>query len=251
MFGFFLFLNMKIIQVTDLHLPGPEDTLDSSAGDSWQGWAQLAKAAEKRNPDLIVNTGDICLQEPHVSIYRKYADSLKDISTPFRHVVGNHDNLSMFQSVFPTETAAESKMDLEGFTCLFLHCENSRLIPPHQSLLAETLSSDHAPLILFLHYPPLYAGSPFMDQNYPFRQIDTLLPAVKNANRPVHVFCGHYHTDRIIQTGSCTVYITPSPYKNIDPAFETKTIATDRGLPFREIDLDNKSLQQRLIYIPG
>jgi Icc protein len=242
---------MKIIQITDLHLSGPEDTPDSSDYNSWQRWSRLAEYIEKRKPDLIVNTGDICLQNPQMSIYKKFFDSLKGFSTPLRLVAGNHDDLSMLQSALPAETATETKVDCEGFTCLFLDCENGRLIPSHQSLLFETLSSGSAPLILFMHYPPVYAGSPFMDQNYPFQQIDTLLPEIKNANRPIHVFCGHYHTDRIIQTGACNIYITPSPYKNIDPAFETKTTAVDRGLPFREIHLNQSIIQQELHYLPS
>ncbi len=222
---------MKIIQIADLHLPAAGEAKKEEYSLAWNNWEQMRTELDLMGADLIVNTGDICREIPKASIYKQYFKGLASMSTPVINLSGNHDDLDLMEPYGETQ----STLKKEGFDFLFLHCCPDKLIPPHQDLLVEALAHKKKPLIIFMHYPPLYAGSPYMDGQYPFADIDTILPLLADAKRSISLFCGHYHMARTIKYGSLTAYITPSPYRNIDPAFTDRVDCNRFAFPFREI----------------
>lgn len=224
---------MRILQITDLHLPGPGDAEEEEIESAWSSWAEMGTVLDGMGADFIINTGDICRDSPSAAIYKRYFTGLKELSTPVITLAGNHDNLELMKDFIPLETQVKE----EKFEWLFLQCVQDRLWKAHHSLLLERVRKGTRPLLIFMHYPPLYAGSPYMDSEFPFADVDTILPLLEESPRPVYVFCGHYHTARTLQMGALTVCITPSPYKNIDPAYRERRLSHTYRRPFREIEL--------------
>lgn len=231
---------MKIIQITDLHLPGPDD---EEMEQGWRDWSDMRKVIDKAGADLVVNTGDVCRNEPQAGIYERYFEGLKSMSTPMIHLAGNHDALDMLEGYVDQKT----QLKREGFELLFLDCEPDRMLSEHQFLLLDRLEKGQRPLVIFMHYPPLYAGCPYMDTEHAFSDIEALLPALSQANRPIYLFCGHYHMARTLSSGALKVHITPSPYMNVDPAYRARVHSDLFSRPFREIILNDGQLKERLL----
>ncbi len=234
---------MKIIQITDLHLPGPGDVDEEEMDRVWREWSEMQKTVDELGADLIVNTGDVCRNEPQSEIYSRYFKGLKSMSTPMINLGGNHDALAMFEP----HGSQKTQLKHAGFELLFLHCEFDQMLSEHQELLLNRLEKGNIPLVIFMHYPPLYAGCPYMDRNHAFSDIETLLPALSLANRPCHIFCGHYHMARTLNSGTLRVHITPSPYVNIDPAYRERVNSDLYRRPFRKIMLHDGKVEERLL----
>ncbi len=234
---------MRIIQITDLHLPGPGDVDEKQVDRAWGAWSEMQKTVDELGADLIVNTGDICRNEPQSEIYSRYFKGLESMSTPMIHLGGNHDALDMLDPFGSQKTEQKHA----GFELLFLHCKSDRVLSEHQLLLMDRLKKGNIPLVIFMHYPPLYAGCPYMDRGHAFSDIETLLPALSRANRPSYIFCGHYHMARTLNSGALRVHITPSPYMNIDPAYRERVDSDLYRRPYREITLHEGKMEERLL----
>lgn len=230
---------MKIIQITDLHLPAQGDVSPSEYAQAWKQWELMRTFLQLSGADLIVNTGDICRATPAKEIYERYYAGLDSLDIPVINLSGNHDELDFIESYEQFQVHRKK----EGMDMLFLHCTPAaQLIPEHHSLLLKALKKGPEPLVVFMHYPPLYAGSPYMDGQYAFAEIDSLLPVLETRARPITLFCGHYHMGRTIKSGSLTVHITPSPYINISPAFAERVDCKRYTRPYREIELANSQI---------
>jgi DNA repair exonuclease SbcCD nuclease subunit len=229
---------MKIIQLTDLHLP--EKGRDSEA--AWRDWDKLRNAVDEAGADLIVNTGDVCRGVPQSEIYERYYAGVNLMKTPMVTLGGNHDALEMMARYESVDLSMESS----GYSLLFLHCEEGQMVEGHKRYLFEQLEKSAKPLVVFMHYPPLYAGSRYMDEKHAFKEIELFLPALDGARVPVCVFCGHYHMARQIKVGSLEVNITPSPYLNINPAYDSRVSSMRYSLPFRKIFLEEGMLRNNL-----
>jgi Icc protein len=234
---------MKIIQITDLHLPSQNDVAPPEYTQAWADWEQMQAAITLNEADLIVNTGDICRATPAKEIYERYYASLDSLDIPIINLSGNHDNLDFIQS----HEHLQIQQKKEGMDILFLHCTPAaQLTSEHHDILLKAANTGPKPLVVFMHYPPLYAGSPYMDSQYAFAGIDTVLPVLENSARPITVFCGHYHMARTIKSGSLTAHITPSPYMNIDPAHAERVDCKRYTRPYREIVLLNGQISTSL-----
>jgi Icc protein len=233
---------MKIIQITDLHLPDREEVSSKAFSQAWTEWECMLDEIEGRGADLLVNTGDICRSEPGANIYRRYYQGLRSLATPILNLAGNHDQLDLLFRHERTDPVLKKG----AFTLLFLHCVGDQLYARHRSILLDELERGGKPLVIFMHYPPLYAGAPYMDGQHAFSEISTLLPSLEQARRKVEIFCGHYHMARSLKSGALSVHITPSPYMNIDPAFEDRRDCDRYKNPYREITLEGNALQQTL-----
>lgn len=209
---------------------------------AWRDWDTLRNAVDGAGADLIVNTGDVCRTVPQLEIYERYYAEVKRMKTPLVTLGGNHDALEMMARYESVDLSMESS----GYSLLFLHCEEGQMVEGHKRYLFERLGKSEKPLVVFMHYPPMYAGSRYMDESHAFDEIELFLPTLDGASVPVCVFCGHYHMARQIKVGSLEVNITPSPYLNINPAYGSRVLSNRYNLPFREIFLQEGSLWNNL-----
>lgn len=77
--------NLRILQVTDLHLTYGIDYNDRHT------LKLIKELNDKTNPDLIVITGDISMSPLGPSLFTKLISYMEDLDTPWTFVFGNHE----------------------------------------------------------------------------------------------------------------------------------------------------------------
>lgn len=245
---------MKIIQLTDLHLPAKgEDTMGI---DVYQNFLNVLDAVQEEQPDHIVITGDLCLSAGNKSVYTAIKFQLDKLDVPYSIISGNHDDPLMLVEVFQTEHLLVGeelfyKRVLGGRKVLFLETSNGYMSEAQLNWLERELRQMRDSILIFMHHPPLLAGVPHMDSHYPLQNRDELISVLCNTPLPVMIFCGHYHVDKTLCHKNLTVQITPSTYFQIDwrmPAF-----AIDHYSPaYRVIELrPDHTISSSLVYIKG
>lgn len=240
---------MLIYHYTDLHLPGPDD--HPEAINSWERWQRYLNFFQKHPADLYINTGDFCRNRPQRSVYERIAEKLIHSNLEHFLLPGNHDDPEQMKSLLPQTYTDITFKKMGEWQVVFINTSSGILQLSDLQEIEKSLQQSERPHLLFMHHPPLFAGSPHMDQKYPMQNIEDVWPVFRSSPAPLHVFCGHYHMNRVIQEGNCTVYITASPYWNIDPAFDALKKVDLESLAFRQIRLEGLQLTQSLAWIAG
>ncbi|MBR9921078.1 MAG: metallophosphoesterase [Bacteroidetes bacterium] len=210
---------MKIIQLTDLHIPGPDD--DAHGVDVRQNFLHLLDAIKEVKPDQLIITGDLCHTAPVRSTYTWIGEQLDKLEIPVSFLSGNHDDPTMLAEELGVESYLNDgelygTLDWNGADVLFLDTSPGKMSTEQKAWLRRTLSESNRPNLIFMHHPPVLAGVPFMDQKHPFKEREELAEIFEQTARHSFVFCGHYHVECHIQLPNLSVYITPSAYFQID-----------------------------------
>jgi Icc protein len=87
-----------------------------------------------------------------------------------------------------------------------------------------------------------------MDKTYSLSNHRELWAVLKSIPRLPYIFCGHYHTEKVIIRDKRTVFIAPSAFMQIDPAAPGFKILSKRP-GWRLIDWDGRKLQTSVIYL--
>ena len=240
---------MLIYHYTDLHLPGPQD--DPADIDGWARWQRYLDFFQKHPAQLYVNTGDCCRNRPHSSIYKAMVTKLLNADLDHCLLPGNHDEPEQMKALLPQTFVETTFQRIGDWQVVFINTSSGILQPSALQEIQQALQQAKFPYLIFMHHPPLFAGSPHMDRKYPLQNIKDVWPVFRSSPVPVHIFCGHYHMNRVIEEGNCSVYITASPYWNIDPAFESLQKVDFESLAFRQIRLEGLRLTQSLDWIGG
>lgn len=190
---------MKLILVSDLHLPIPGRKL---FGLDPLRHAEACIAHINRHhgdADLVVFAGDLA-NDGEPEAYEWLAASIGRLLPPWRMMMGNHDDRAGFLAAFPgaqqEDGFIQSCVDLGGVRAIML----DTLWPGHvEGLLCEQrlawldrqLDTD-IPALLFLHHPPFPIGIPALDEcglSAP-EKLRALLGKHGNVR---HIFAGHVH----------------------------------------------------------
>lgn len=245
---------MRIIQITDQHIGGPEEKPWSV--DVRNQFLQVCARITQIEPDHLMVTGDLCLEKGDESIYKWIKKELEEMHIPYSVLSGNHDNAVLLASVFGLE---EHLHDGELYFTRSLGTKEAICLDTSSGTMSDrqlrwlqaqlVRINDPHPLV-FMHHPPVLTGVPHMDRMYPMEAgcRDVLARIFEAYQGQVDVFCGHYHSARTVRTAFGTVYIAPSSYVQINPfreAFEPEH--TYPG--FRIIDLLDSQLRTAVHYI--
>ncbi len=231
---------MRIVQITDIHI-GAEDE-DTRDIDVRGNFPAILEMAEHLHPDYLVLTGDLCFSTGNAEAYYWIKVQMDQLALPFDIIPGNHDDTALMARIFerehlllPNGEMAFSRT-LAGIAFLFLDTAAGVLSETQGNWLSDKLNQLSGPQIIFMHHPPLRAGVPFMDNNYPLQNPEVFQQAIQGYASPIHVFCGHYHVEKSIHHGSLSVHVTPSTFFQIDQFSER--FAVDHYRPaLRVIDL--------------
>jgi len=238
---------MILYHYTDLHLPGAEDEQEDI--DSWARWEKYLNHFRQMKATLCVNTGDFCRSVPTKSIYLNIQKRLTKHDCPHILLAGNHDDADLMHDLLAEAQTNTYQADWDKWKVFCFNTSKGKLPHKDLELLQNSLNRHKKPHLVFMHHPPLFAGNPHMDRNYPLQNIDEVWPIFRKSPVPLHVFCGHYHMNREITERNCHIYVTASPYYNIDNAFtEVKKWKMEK-LPFRKIILEEENLCQSLEWI--
>ncbi|MBY0330372.1 MAG: metallophosphoesterase [Acetobacteraceae bacterium] len=200
---------VHLLHLTDLHLPPPGETvhgadtasrLDAVLDDIL---ARHGPGGEMPRPEFAVVTGDLT-RDGEPAAYRRLRAALARLPCPAHLLMGNHDKRAAFRATFP-----EARMDADGFVqqavhaaaglCLMLDTleegrPEGRLCARRLAWLAARLAeSGGAPVLLFMHHPPMPVGMAAMDQAGLMDAAALWAVLAPHRGRIRHLFHGHLH----------------------------------------------------------
>jgi 3',5'-cyclic-AMP phosphodiesterase len=223
---------MRIIQITDIHVDKVGE-LTNDINTQVNFLLVLDKAMQYR-PEMVVLTGDLCHQDGVNEIYDWFRSRMDILNIPYFVIPGNHDDSVKMANVFgykAIENELYYKYEKDGFKFLFLDSGKAVMSDGQYRWVEKELSEN---AVVFMHHPPCKSGVPHMDIHWKFNEIDRFQALVK---QKLAVFCGHCHTERTIQTGSMTVFITPSCFLQLGD--KSELFEVDHYKPaFRVIDVE-------------
>ena len=243
---------MRIVQLTDLHLP-PTGIKTELGIDTRRNFLDMLPRAVALQPDLIVLSGDLCYDTADTPTYTWVRAQMDALGLRYTVIAGNHDDSSLLGTAFGLLVQQKEvyfTQQVDHHTILFLDSAVATISDGQLAWLEEQLSTLKGPVLLFMHHPPFPVGMPFMDDTWPFHRSEDLMAVLARHATPVYVFCGHYHTERVAYVGNVCVHITPSLYFQLDsesaqPAVEHTRIA------LRTIDFEGRGLATAVKYFEG
>ncbi|MEK1890349.1 MAG: phosphodiesterase [Phyllobacterium sp.] len=192
---------MKILQVTDLHLVRPGETL---CGLDPLARLQACIADINRNhgdAELVVFTGDLSETGEEIT-YRALAEVLVDLAPRYRLMLGNHDDRETFMRVFNKVTAHDGFVqgveDVSEGRLIFLDTllpgrPEGRLDAARLSWLRDRLvEARDRPVFLFSHHPPFPIHMPLLDR-MGIIEAEALHALLHEHGNVQHIFAGHAH----------------------------------------------------------
>jgi Icc protein len=241
---------MRLVQITDLHI----DSRDPDNGlPALEKFRRTIANIKQLTPDALILTGDFCMNEPRIDIYETIAEELATCSFPRYLIGGNHDSVEQLSEIFGLEAKLRNgelyySVPFGEREVLFLDTHRNAVSTQQLGWIQDQLARQSRAVMIFSHHPPLLAGVPFMDRNYPLTNHAAVLELLRNHGYPVTVFCGHYHVERCISYQNVIIHITPSASYQIDPL--EKDFARDHDHPgFRVIDLSEDRIETAVRYL--
>lgn len=192
---------MKIIQVTDLHLVTPGETL-CGLDPLLRLQACIADINQNHgDAALVIFTGDLSETGDEIT-YRVLADELAKLVPPFRLMLGNHDNRIAFRHVFGTGNGDDGFIHgiedtpqgrLIMLDTLLPGRPEGRLDDVRLRWLQQRLEEARdRPVFLFSHHPPFPIHMPLLDR-MGIIEADALYAILAQHGHVRHIFAGHAH----------------------------------------------------------
>lgn len=244
---------MRIAFITDLHI-GLEGE-DTYGIDVRNNFLAVLAAATASLPDFVVLGGDLCYSHGDEAIYPWIKAQLDATGITYHFISGNHDNPAMMAAAFSRKSLLKEgqlyySAPIGTHQAIFLDTTNGHVDGKQLEWLKKELDLTVGEVLVFMHHPPVLAGVPFMDNNYPLVNHNEILQLVLNAGKPVHVFSGHYHVEKTISKAQVNVYITPSCFFQIGQ--QTTHFEVDHYRPgWRIIDMTPGELRTTVCYTEG
>lgn len=241
---------MRIIQITDPHINIENELVNGV--DTKKNFLQVLHRAKEFAPDFFVFSGDLSFNSGNYNIYYWIREKLTQLNISEYHIIGgNHDDVNLLAEVFDnmkflhnSELYYRSDNGIIFLDTVKGYCSAEQLI-----WLEETLKSISVPNpIIFMHHPPFKAGVPHMDGKYAFKQPQEFHDICKKIDKPITVFCGHYHNEISMLKDNVNVFITPSTYLQI--GMKTEAFEIEHCIPgFRIIDIIDNTIKTNVIYV--
>jgi len=209
----------RVIQITDMHLStDPADKLLDCR--TLEGLHAVLRAIQDSYPqcDRLIVTGDLVHEEGPEAYY-----VMRELLTPWdnklRVIPGNHDLRDGLRTVFGDRMNGCDHADtftdeLSGWHLIGLDTRLDGSVQGDMSglqweWLESELEASSLPTAIFMHHPPVFVGSEWLDQL-------GLVSFVKFANLVERfeqiklVVCGHVHQEFQTQLFQAQVFTTPS-----------------------------------------
>jgi len=229
---------MLIAQVTDLHLHA--DPGHPNLARLHRVLAHLA--AMRPRPDLLVLSGDLA-DDGAVDSYRHLQAALAGWPGALRFALGNHDARAHFRAVFGdshfTDGFVQGRDEFGGLQVVVLDTlEEGRhggaFCAARAGWLRQAVQdSAGAPLLAFLHHPPVDVGIPWIDPGPGQDWIARLDAALQGANL-AGICSGHVHVSGALRWKGRQVLTCPSSSSDLSLAFAPMQAAQPDGRPLVE-----------------
>ncbi len=241
---------IRFCQISDLHIPQKGDYPFSV--DVRQNFKIALKKIINLAPDFLAVTGDICRSESELNIYKWLKKELEKSKQKYFIISGNHDLSKDLAEVFKLKKFLKNnelyfQKDFKNLNLIFLDSSVGTMSDTQLKWLKKQIeysfSKNLKPLI-FMHHPPIKTGVLFMDKTAPFRSSKEFEDILKQFDYKFDIFCGHYHSDRIITTEKMIIHQAPSLFFQIEgdiPEFNKKT----EFVGFKIYEIDEQKLIDR------
>ncbi len=194
---------MKILQLSDLHLPdSPERELFGRRPLTQLHAVVDDILAHHADAELCLLTGDLADSGADAA-YAALAEALRPLPMRIQVLPGNHDRRAGLLRYFPNATCDNAgflQTAIETPVGRFLLLDTLEAGAPWGSYctercrwLAEQLSTSTVPIWLAMHHPPFKVGIPSMDQYALLDATDFRATLLPHRARIRHLFFGHLH----------------------------------------------------------
>lgn len=224
---------MLIAQVTDLHL---------HADANHPNLARFHRVLDhlvslQPQPELLVLSGDLA-DDGALESYRHLQQALARWPHPVRLALGNHDSREGFRAVFGEEHFADGfvqgRSEPGGLQLVVLDSlEEGRSGGAFCEARADWLRQvvherSGAPMLVFLHHPPLDVGIPWIDPGPGQAWIARLDAALQGA-KVVAICTGHVHLGGVFPWRGRQVLTCPSSSSDLSLGFAPMQAAQPDG----------------------
>jgi len=226
---------MRIAFITDTHLG---DTTPTSRGiDPEKNLDSILDHIAEKDADLLVFAGDITQPGRYPEFFSKLADICPDQKT----ILGNHDDHDEVVKHFTHPSASDTELyysyeDVE-YKFIYLDSSSAHISDTQFDWLAKEVGTDKTSVV-FIHHPVLGLDTG-MDHTYPLQGRQRINALLQQCQKPVTVFCGHYHMPDARQDGNITQYITPAVSFQVNKASQVIDINVD-SFGYRIIDIGER-----------
>lgn len=193
---------MKFVQITDLHLAAPGQTVHGIDPQARLEACLADIASRHRDAEFCVITGDLA-EYGEKAAYETLHSLLQGFAVKTHLMIGNHDDRAQFGLVFPNKIRdangfVQSARRTDHGDFLFLDtvdegCSPGTYCARRLAWLEQRLAdADGRPVFLFLHHPPFDIGIPGLDG---MRLLDAepLAELLRDTPAVQHLFFGHVH----------------------------------------------------------
>jgi 3',5'-cyclic AMP phosphodiesterase CpdA len=230
---------MKIIQLTDIHLTTPGQTIGGRDSNANFERALAHALNDHSDAELVVITGDLSDWGDRDD-YVRLKEIIERQPIPVKLCIGNHDDRKTFQQVFTDYTDengfAQTMTDVSAGRCLFLdtwgpethagyYCET------RSNWLDRQLNTHDGPFFLFMHHNPMPSHLGALDQirlldDVPFRAL-----VAKHKSKIRHIFFGHCHLPLSGSVSGIPASSLRSTNHQGYPNFKERNLLTNSNLP--------------------
>jgi len=205
---------VKIIQLSDLHLVGKDDT--SLYGINPNLRLKLALDSIEKNhndAEFVVITGDLT-DNASPEAYKSLANMVDRYNLPIYLMLGNHDKRDIFKRYFPQfidDNFAQYIKKIDNKVHIFLDtlvedCAYGELCDARMEWLKKQLDTYKYDFIyLYMHHHPIESGLYDMDNDAEFKSSKEFWKLLSRFNNIKHISFGHLH--RIMHSVKCGISV--------------------------------------------
>ena len=238
--------SIHLIQITDLHLCETAADIQTFGVNTDEALSTVIKhiAACKRQPDLLVATGDLA-QQPLAAVYRRLQGYFAKLGYPVYTLCGNHDDPEMAARLLNHGNVNYcGVLLLDKWRLIFLDSSQRGRVDGELSAL-ELLRLEQllkhpaaAHVIIFLHHPPIKIDSQWMDR-IRLKNSDALFAIIDRYPQVRAVVFGHIHQQfestragvRLIGTPATSIQFKPGTVNmaidSLPPAYRSFELHDD------------------------
>jgi Icc protein len=242
---------MKIAQISDIHISADGRLVDGV--DTRESFTWALREAVGTACDGIVLSGDLAATTNDWAAYPWIAAQVAALPIPTHVMSGNHDSTDAIVDAFSLagdyRQGTLRSTSRHGDVALYcLDTSSEQLSIEQLDWMAEhhAAQRETTPL-LFLHHPPIECGCRFMDSHSPLENRAQVWQRLVQLGDFKHVFCGHYHTHKVIERDGIRVVLCPSTLLQIPQ--DTPSFAIEHARPgYLEISVSKGEVSARAIY---
>lgn len=239
---------ITILHITDLHIP---DTNESAYDiDVHQNLLNTIQAMNDEAYDMVLVTGDIAYKQANFRSYEYVKQAFQTFYKPLYVLAGNHDTTEMLAQFFPNSFPNKQtnyRIPNPEITLLCMDSSASVITDSQAEWLQAELSQSKQ-VVLFVHHPILPTPVTYMESKYSLRRRESVLQVLEQHPYPIHIFCGHFHTDDVVTHKHITQYITPSILYQVNKQSTTFDIGS-KAYGYRKICIDSQHVVTEVVWL--